>query len=280
MLSALAVPAFAATPEAKPTRDAEVAKGIKLVEDGQYDDAIWVLDTAAQRLASDPAKAADLSQAYLYLGIAYVGKGHDAAAKAKFRDALLKEHDLTLSVNKFPPKVIDLFEAARDEASKAQPTATTTAGASHGGGSSVKWVAIGALGAGAVAGGIVLASGSGGGGDDNKTDTFTGTLCGDNYARTKGGCENYRDFEVVVSQPGQLDATITWSETTALYQLYLRDQNYADVAYSNRTSNTSSRLTTAATPQTACPSCAYHLLVARGDNEGAPIPFTLTVHKP
>src|SRR5262245_48184645 len=95
--------------------DPEVLKGIKSVDDGDYDGAILILDNASRRLASDPAKANDLSQAYLYLGIAYVGKGHEAAAKAKFREALTQIKDMTLSPDKFPPKVIDVFEAARQE---------------------------------------------------------------------------------------------------------------------------------------------------------------------
>src|SRR5262245_30796602 len=105
--------------DTKPTSsDPEVAKGISQVEDGDYDAAILTLDTAARRLAGAPSKTRELSQAYLYLGIAYVGKGHEAAARAKFREALSQIHDLTLNPDKYPPKVIDLFEAAREEAGK------------------------------------------------------------------------------------------------------------------------------------------------------------------
>jgi len=95
--------------------DAEVQRGTRQVEDGDYDAAIVTLDAAARRLTADPSRARDLSQAYLYLGIAYIGKGHEAAAKAKFREAVAQIKDLTLSPDKFPPKVIDLFEAARAE---------------------------------------------------------------------------------------------------------------------------------------------------------------------
>ena len=266
--SFLAAVAGAATPAKPAPSDADLAKGIKLVEDGEYDEAIWILDTASQRLAKDPAKAADLAQAYLYLGIAYVGKGHDAAAKAKFRAALLGSKDLTLSATKFPPKVINLFEAARDEASAAPK-------AGGGGGGSKKWLLIGG---GAVAAGGAAVVLAGGGGSDG--ETFTGTLCGEQYSSSPGGCDYYRDFDIVVGADGTLEATVTWTEPTALYQILLRDQNYADIAASNRTSNTSSRLTAAVSPQTACSTCAYHLLVARSDRAGTPGPFTLTVRHP
>jgi hypothetical protein len=266
-LSCLTAAAGAATPAPDP----DLAKGIKHVQDGEYDDAIWVLDTASQRLAKDPSKAADLAQAYLYLGIAYVGKGHDAAAKAKFRAALLGSKDLTLSADKFPPKVIDLFEAAR-ETTRGEASSAPKAG----GGGSTKWLLIGG---GVVAAGgaaAVLAGGGGGAGGE----TFTGTLCGEDYAASRGGCEAYRDFDIVVSASGTIEVTATWTDSSALYQLFLRDQNYTDIASSNRTSNTSSRLTTAVSPQTACPTCAYHLLVYRGDRDGGPLPFNVSVRHP
>jgi hypothetical protein len=72
-------PIAAQTPAAT---DPEVTKGIRQVDEGDYDAAIVTLDGAARRLATDKNKVKDLSQAYLYLGIAYVGKGHEAAAGA------------------------------------------------------------------------------------------------------------------------------------------------------------------------------------------------------
>jgi tetratricopeptide (TPR) repeat protein len=127
--------------------DLEVVKGIKQVEDGDYDGAILTLDNAARRLATDPNKFRDLSQAYLYLGISYAGKGHEAAAKAKFREALGQTKDLSLSPEKFPPKVINLFEAAKQERNQA----SAPEAAKKGGGGSHKGLFIG-LGVAAAAG--------------------------------------------------------------------------------------------------------------------------------
>ena len=148
------------------TADADVLRGIRQVEDGDYDPAIVTLDAAARRLTGDPARARDLSQAYLYLGIAYIGKGHEAAAKAKFREAVAQIKDLTLSPDKFPPKVIDLFEAARAEA-RAQATpapaaaATPAPAAAKKGGGGKTILIVGGLAA--VGGGVALAAGGGGG---------------------------------------------------------------------------------------------------------------------
>jgi tetratricopeptide (TPR) repeat protein len=118
----VATSAQAATKQAAST-DPEIIKGVKQVEEGDYDAAIVTLDAAARRLAQNPTRSQELSTAYLYLGIAYVGKGHEAAAKAKFREALERIKDLSLSPDKYPPKVINLFEAARAEASRGGTTA-------------------------------------------------------------------------------------------------------------------------------------------------------------
>jgi hypothetical protein len=141
-----------------PAFDAEVTKGMRQVDDGDYDGAIVTLDSAARRLAKDPARVRDLSQSYVYLGIAYVGKGHDAAAKAKFREALAGAKDLTLSADQFPPKVVNLFEQAREDAARAD--AGSREGKKGGGG---KGLLIGGLVA-AAGGGVALAAGGGGGG--------------------------------------------------------------------------------------------------------------------
>jgi tetratricopeptide (TPR) repeat protein len=231
-------------------KDAEVAKGVKAVDEGDYDAAILTLDNAARRLAADPTKVKDLSEAYLYLGIAYVGKGHESAAKAKFREALTQIKDLSLSPDKFPPKVIDVFEAAREENKSAAPQAAEKKGGSRKG----LWIGAGVVAAG---GGVALAAK--GGGSKSPTDA--------------------RIFDIVVSGPGALDASVTWGDGTVLYQMKLSDENYADVAFSNRLTNTSSQLTANVTPQRSTPTSSYHLYLNRPDRSG-PIPFTLTVRHP
>jgi hypothetical protein len=255
--------------QSPPPKDAEVAKGVKAVDDGDYDAAILTLDNAARRLAADPTKVKDLSEAYLYLGIAYVGKGHESAARAKFREALTQIKDLSLSPDKFPPKVIDVFEAAREENKSAAPQAAEKKGGSRKG----LWIGAGIVAAG---GGVALAAKGGGSKtptDARRLETFTGALCGDS------SCEETRIFDIVVSGPGTLDASVTWGDGTILYQMKLSDENYADVAFSNRLTNTSSQLTANVTPQRSTPTSSYHLYLNRPNGSG-PIPFTLTVRHP
>lgn len=100
--------------------DPEVAMGIKQVEEGDHDAAIVTLDAATRRLAAQ-GMSRQLGDAYLYLGIAYLAKGYEMSAKARFREALAQIKDLKLSADKFPPKVIEVFETARGEMAKAPP---------------------------------------------------------------------------------------------------------------------------------------------------------------
>ncbi len=271
--------------------DAEVLKGIALVEEGDYDGAIFTLDKAARRLAESKKQPQELSQAYLYLGIAYVGKGHEAAAKAKFKEALGQIRDLTLSPDSFPPKVINTFEAAKEEASKAAPAQAAAATpaqppAEKKGGSGKILLIVGGL---AAVGGVAAAAGGGGGGggstapttttqppDPRRVQTFTGTICS---FESRNSCPEYFEYQIVVTQAGTLDAGVTWGDPNVLITIDLADQNYTGVAHSNRQTNTNSTLTSAVTPQTACSTCAYHLTLSRQDSLG-PSDFTLTVRHP
>jgi len=259
--------------------DSEVVKGIRQVDEGDYDAAIVTLDAASRRLAGDPARVRDLSQAYLYLGIAYVGKGHEAAAKAKFREAVRQIKDLVLSTDKYPPKVIDLFEAAREEVNRAAPAPSASApsasapapappakkGASH------KGLIIGGVVL-AGAGVAVAAAGGGGGGsaavtppDTRTSQTFTGNL----------PANETRGFTVTASKSGALEATLTWSTRTLSLTIDCQEHGppYNQCGHSNRTTDTSASLTATVTQK------EYDIIV-NNFNDAGPEPFTLTVRYP
>jgi hypothetical protein len=267
-------------PAAQPApSDSEVIKGIRQVDEGDYDAAIVTLDAASRRLAGDPARVRDLSQAYLYLGIAYVGKGHEAAAKAKFREAVRQIKDLVLSTDKYPPKVIDLFEAAREEvnrAAPAPPAAAPSAAASSPAppakkGASHKGLIIGGV---VLAGaGVAVAAAGGGGGssaavtppDTRTSQTFTGNV----------PANEIRGFTVTASKAGALEATLTWSTRTLSLTIDCQEHNppYNQCGHSNRTTDTSASLTVTVTQR------EYDIIV-NNFNDAGPEPFTLTVRYP
>lgn len=222
------------------TSDPEVLRGIRQVEDGDYDPAIVTLDAVARRLSGDPARTRDLSQAYLYLGIAYIGKGHEAAAKAKFREAVAQIKDLTLSPDKFPPKVIDLFEAAREEAraqaQSAAPAPTTTLPAAAapppkkgGGGKTILIIA----GLAAAGGGVALAAGGKGGSSGTSTTPTTPAATPTPAPTASSTLERtdavpngeFRGFVVTASKAGTLQAKVQWHNRDVKLDLGCQESN-------------------------------------------------------
>ncbi len=110
-LAAGAAPAGA---QAAPT-DPDLAKGMRLVDEGEFDNALPALNAVVARLQSKGGNPSELSRAYLYLAIAHLGLSQEQAARAKFLDALKTDRSLSLSPYEFPPKVIQAFEQARRE---------------------------------------------------------------------------------------------------------------------------------------------------------------------
>lgn len=221
-----------AQPAAVAVKDPEVIKGIKAVEDGDYDTAIVLLDGATRRLGGDP-KSPDLPQAYLHLGIAYVGKGAEAAAKAQFREALKQIRDLTLSADRYPPKVINVFEAARDEVSRDGPGGGTgsekasatgkgpspPAAAKSGGGGKKALLVVG--GVAAVGAGVAVAAGGGGGGGSSTPSTGSGSLQTKTFASQVLPFGAGRDFQVDVTGSGTLTARCTWIQDGVVLGMYI-----------------------------------------------------------
>jgi len=268
LLAALLIAAPDRLPAQSAPTDPDVVAGVRQVDDGDYDRAILTLDNAARRLSGDPSKVGDLSQAYLYLGIAYIGKGHEAAAKAKFREALNQIKDLTLSPERFPPKVIDAFEEAKQDAAREAPARAEKKG-------SKKGLVIGGIVAAGAA--VAVAAGAGGGGgsgsgatpptDTRQTLSFNGTL------PNAGG--TYECKQIVATKSGTLEARLNW--TNGQIELGIgcqeHDPPYTQCAgTSNRTTNTSATLTVSVT-QKAYDICPYN-------NSGTEDTYTLVVMFP
>jgi len=130
------------------TATEELERGIRQLAEGDFEGAVLTLDAAARGLAGDPARARDLGRAYLHLGIAYVALEQRERARVSFREALRHDKDLRLLPDRYSPKVIAVFEEARQEA-----RASETRGKS----SKLPFVILGA--GGATAAVIALASG-------------------------------------------------------------------------------------------------------------------------
>ena len=278
VLFVVAGPGFAQTGS-----DFGLADGIRQVDEGEFDNAIVTLDTAARRLVADPKRVRELSQAYLYLGIAYMGKGHEAAAKAKFREALAGMKDLTLSAERYPPKVVDLFEAAREEARADRPATTAPAPAAaasqtkkKGGGKGL--LVIGGLAV--VGGGVAVAAGGGGGGSGSGggTTTTTTTLPSQSLDRSAAILSGDQHFFVVTpTRSGSLVATVTWQNRNLRLDLGCQEQappyNSCGGTY-NRTSDTTGQFTAQVSQK------EYLLILSNYNDISGAEPYTLKVVYP
>jgi hypothetical protein len=257
---------------AQSSGDPEVARGIKQVDDAEYDAAIITLDAAARRLARDPKVSRDLSLAYLYLGVAYIGKGHEAAARARFREALQQTGDLTLSPEKFPPKVINVFESARDEIRAGSGGPASAKPPKKGG--SGKVILLGALAVGA--GGAALAAGGGGGGGGSSSAASTDTRTTLQFSGTAASQEQ-RPYTFTASKPGVAEVRVTWQDS----QLELRiDCQEEAPPYTgcggqfNRTTNTTASYTTNVQQK------QYLILVSNFSSRSGAEPFTVQILHP
>lgn len=270
----LAVGSAAAHAQQAPS-DPEVLKGIRQVDEGDYDAAILTLDAAARRLSRDPARSQEGALAYLHLGVAYLGKGHEASARAQFREALARVKDLNLTPDRFAPKVIEAFEQARAESARgaapapspaaprppeAAATSRPAAPASEKRGGSGKKVLIGALALAGVGGGIAAAAGGGGSAAPTPAPTRTET-----FSDNLPGNANLT-FPIRVAGSGSLQATLTWTEPEARLAMDLHLPG-SIVATSSLSSNTRATLTANVSAQ------GYNLQVLHrggcGDEPGA-----------
>ena len=136
------VPASASDPS---SADPFLAMGVRQYRDGDFEAAVFSLDTAVRRLTARSAPPEPLSLAYVYLGATYVALDHESAAKGKFRQALELDRQLRLEADQFTPKVIGVFETQRLKIAAARQRRSST-----------KTFALGAAGAAAAIGAAVL----------------------------------------------------------------------------------------------------------------------------
>ena len=153
--------------------DANLEKGIREAQGGDFQAAIVTLDEVVRRLVAQPGRAKDLARAYTYLSIAYLGLSQEQTAKAKFLEAWKTDNQMEISPREFPPKIVKFFEDAKKEAglpaAAPSPTPTpmpavaapaSTPADAKGGGSRLAFILLGVA---AVGGGVALAASSGGG---------------------------------------------------------------------------------------------------------------------
>jgi hypothetical protein len=96
--------------------DPELAQGVRQVREGDFEGAVATLESVVRRLSSAPERSRDLLQAYVNLGVAYVALDQRDLARSRFGEALARDRNLKLSAAEYSPKVLAVFEEARQQA--------------------------------------------------------------------------------------------------------------------------------------------------------------------
>ena len=155
----------AAPPSGDPPPD--VAAGIALSREGDFEAAVIALDAAVRRLEAEGAAGGVRAQAQLHLGIAYLELDQDVSARARFAEALAANPGLTLDPRAFSAQVMRVFEEVRRDRANTPAQKPPVKGSR---GSRKALLAIGGV---AVVGGGVAALAGGGGGNGSNTTTTT-----------------------------------------------------------------------------------------------------------
>jgi hypothetical protein len=142
--------------------DPELAQGVRQVREGDFEGAVTTLESVVRRLSSAPERSRDLVQAYVNLGVAYVALDQRDTARSRFGEALARDRSLKLSAAEYSPKVLAVFEEARQRARQAAQGRK---------GSKAPYIVAGAA---AAAAGVVLATRGG----SDASAAFSGTRFG------------------------------------------------------------------------------------------------------
>jgi hypothetical protein len=184
----------------------DVAAGMALAREGDFEAAVIALDAAVRRLESEGAPGAVRALAQLHLGIAYLELEQEPSARARFAEALAADPGLTLDPRAFSAQVMRVFEAVRRE------RALTRAASPPAPGSSRKGLLI-AGGVAVVGGGVAALAGGGGGSNTNPTTT-TVPATSDTQPTTLPGAPTTTTTATTTTVPGSPTTSTTLSAPT------------------------------------------------------------------
>jgi tetratricopeptide (TPR) repeat protein len=187
-----------------PPSDAEIVKGIRHVDEGEYELAILTLDVATRRLAAQGTRSDELGRAYLYLGIAYLARGHETMARAKFQEALALVKDLQLDPEKFSPKVLEAIQQAKQASGQAAAASPKKKGSKTG------LILLGVGGAAAAGVGVAASGGSAA-----TPTTLPATLILRAAGTVVRGMSRL-PHAITIPRSGTLEVTVMWAESAAL----------------------------------------------------------------
>src|SRR5262245_47990221 len=98
------------------TEQADLTRGIALVNEGDFSAAVVTLAATLRALEAQTGSERRRAQAELYLGIAYLELDQEVMARTRFREALRLDPEMRLDPEQFSPQVLRTFEASRADA--------------------------------------------------------------------------------------------------------------------------------------------------------------------
>lgn len=188
--------------------DGELARGKELLRQGEYDQAAVVLDRVTRRLGTNAKAAREAASAHVHLALAYVGLAQDTLARANFKEALRRDPSIQLTASDQSPKVLELFQTAKDELAREK---LLNASSKKGGSKAPLVIGLAALGAGGAA--IGLKGGGGGGGDTPSGSSGTPITTGCPSPITVASASISRGATVSMSSPQTLTLTLNLAAT-------------------------------------------------------------------
>jgi hypothetical protein len=219
LLAVLVVP----LPLRAQSADPELAQGVRQVREGDFEGAVTTLESVVRRLSSAPERSRELVQAYVNLGVAYVALDQRDLARTRFGEALARDRSLKLSAAEYSPKVLAVFEEARQ---RARPAGGRK-------GSKAPYVVAGAA---AAAGAVVLATR---GGSDAAAATFSGARFGNLVAVCPDDSINV-PIPVLMLVEAQAAASSLSIQSAAATLIIVTSANAGEVGFaSNQATNVS-----------------------------------------
>ena len=219
LLAVLVVP----LPLRAQSADPELAQGVRQVREGDFEGAVTTLESVVRRLSSAPERSRELVQAYVNLGVAYVALDQRDLARTRFGEALARDRNLKLSAAEYSPKVLAVFEEARQ---RARPAGGRK-------GSKAPYVVAGAA---AAAGAVVLATR---GGSDAAAATFSGARFGNLVAVCPDDSINV-PIPVLMLVEAQAAASSLSIQSAAATLIIVTSANAGEVGFaSNQATNVS-----------------------------------------
>lgn len=233
------------------TEAADLAQGIRQVDEGDLAAAVITLDGVVRKLTGASGRTSELAQAHLYLGIAHLGLNQGERARAEMKAAWTNNKGMKLDPKKFSPRVIQAFEEAKTEASSAPKPAATSAAApppaageaaSEKKGGSKALLIVGGL---AVAGGAVALAGGGGGTDPVVAPTPAPpagpqTLVQGTWQLVGSG--SAQNFPFTVPAAGSVIITVDWTLPSDDVDVYLFGPTGATVGTADSSTNKPERI--------------------------------------